>query len=450
MNGKCRLILALVFIGISIGVKAESLTYQQAVQKLNQLLAEKNYQLAYQVADEQTFEHGGLPEFDLLAGFAAFGSEHYQEAAFAFERVALEQPDSFLARFYLAQTYQKMNNLAAALNELKLLLSKPLPNEQKNRVESLISRYESVLAAKQQRWGHSFSMGVAYDSNVNSGTSEETTFFRNPLQQNQVFQILLTEGSRKSADWGYNFNYSGFYQYQINQNQKARADVSIAHFGFQELNQYRRNPFNFSFTFEQALAEGRVNGTVFTRPLRIEGQDYRTENGISALWQHNLSKYSSLLTAASHSKVEKDQVSEQDFKRTKLAATYTLVNRFIHGVTAHWYQDVSENSIYQYNDKDVMGLMYQVSMPFGSNALLSNFIMVEKHKYQAAHPWATNEYNSQITRDETLTTVTSQLSYKTSEQTSLKVHLTLQGKSSNLPMFSFNRAELGVNWHYKL
>lgn len=450
MNGNCKLILALVLVAISMGVKAESLTYKQAVQQLNQLLAEKDYQKAYQLADEQTFEHGGLPEFDLLAGFAAFGSEHFQEAAFAFERVALEQPDSFLARFYLAQTYQKMNNLAAAINELNTLLTQPLPQQQKERVENLISRFEALLSAKQQRWGHNFSVGVAYDSNVNSGTSEQTTFFRNPLQQNQVFQVILTDGSRKSDDWGYKLNYSGFYQYQLNQNQKARIDVSLAHFGFRELNQYRRNPLNLSFSFEQALESGRLNGTIYTRPLLIEGQDYRTENGASFLWQYNLTKASSLITAASYSKVTKDQVSDQDFERSKFAATYTLVNRFIHGVTAHWYQDVSENSIYQYNDKDVVGLMYQISMPLGSSMLLSNFIMVEQHKYQAAHPWATDENNAEITRDERLTTVTSQLSYKTSEHTSVKFHLTLQGKTSNLPMFSFNRAELGASWNYQL
>ena len=95
MNGNFKLIFVILFVAISMGVKAESLTYEQAVQKLNQLLAEKNYQKAYELADEQTFEHGGLPEFDILAGFAAFGSEHFQEAAFAFERVVLEQSDSF-------------------------------------------------------------------------------------------------------------------------------------------------------------------------------------------------------------------------------------------------------------------------------------------------------------------------------------------------------------------
>lgn len=450
MSGNIKLIFVILFVAISMGVKAESLTYEQAVQQLNQLLAEKNYQKAYELADEQTFEHGGLPEFDILAGFAAFGSEHYQEAAFAFERVALEQSDSFLARFYLAQTYQKMNNLAAAINELDTLLTQLLSDDQRERADSLRSRYESLLAAKNQRWGHSLSVGVVYDTNVNSGTSEQSTYFRNPLQQNQVFQVLLTEGSRKSDDWGYNLNYSGFYQYQINQNQKARADVSIAHFGFKELDQYRRNPLNLSFTFEQTLESGRVNGTAYTRPLLIEGQDYRTENGLSTLWQYNLSKNASLISALSYSEVKKDQVDDQDFNRTRLAATYTFVNQFIHGITAHWYQDVSENSLYEYNDKDVLGLMYQVSMPLGSNTLLSNFIMVEQHKFQAAHPWATDQNNTAITRDETLTTVTSQLSYKTSEHTSVKFHLTLQGKSSNLPLFSFNRAELGASWNYQL
>ena len=450
MSGKFKLILTLVFVVISSEVNAESLTYQQAVKQLDKLLALKDYQKAYEFADEQMFDHGGLPEFDLLAGFAAFGTERYQEAAFSFERVVLEQPDSFLARFYLAQTYHKMNNLAAAINELSLLVSKPLPQIQKDRAETLLSRYESLLLAKQQRWGHNFSVGVAYDSNINSGTIEKSTYFRNPLQQNQVFQVLLTDGSRKNSDMAYSFVYSGFYQYQINQNQKARADLSVGHFGFKEHNEYRRNPFNFSATFEQALTNGKVSGTVYTRPLRIKAEDFRTENGASVLWQYNLTSASSLITALSYSDVLKDQFDDQDFKRSKVAVTYTLAHRFIHGVTLHWYQDVSENSVYRYNDKDVLGLMYQLSIPLGNSMLLSNAIMVEQHEYQAFHPWATDRNNTQLTRDETLTNVTSQLLYKTSDHTSLKFHLTLQGKSSNLPMFSFNRAELGATWNYQL
>ncbi len=450
MIGNIKLVLIWVLLSISMAVCAEPMTYKDTLVKLNELLAKKDYEQAYQVADEQTFEHGGLPEFDLLAGFAAFGSEYYQEAVFAFERVVLEQPDSFLARFYLAQTYQKMNNLAAAINELDYLLSKPMAEEQQERVARLKSRFESLAESKTKKWGHSFSAGIVYDTNVNSGTTEELAYFRNPTQQEQVLPVLLTDSSQESHDWGYNFSYSAYYQHQLNQHQKIKVDAAIAHYGFVDLNQYRRNPINFSVSFEQALDQGKLNTSIYTRPLLLESQDYRTENGISMLWQQGIDKQSSFLLSGAFSRVTKDQVNDQDFNRTKLAGTYLYLTKVIHGLTLHWYQDVSDNALYQYNDKDVTGVMYQLTWPINNAMLLSSFAMVENHKYKAHHPWATTEDNQLVTRDETLTTLTSQLTYKASEDTSLKLHVTLQDKSSNLALFSFNRAEFGASWHYKL
>jgi len=456
MNGNFKLIFSILLLCISTLVKAEPLTYQQAVVKLNTLLADKDYQQAFALADELTYEHGGLPEFDLLSGFAAYGLGRYQEAVFAFERVLAEKPDSYIARFYLARTYKKLNNLAAAIKESESLLESNLPEQQRELVQDFKSSLELEVNDRARSWGHSIAVGLVVDSNVNSGTDEGSTYFRNPQQQDQVIQVALTESSRERRDTGYHVNYQAYYNHILNQNQKFKASIALGHHDYMEFSEYQRNPLNFDLTFTQSWAIGDVSLSAYTRPLLIEEQDYRTETGTNLSWKHSVTRSARVSANVSYAKVTKDQFHDlgpelnQDFKRTRLSASYMFSDSLVHGISTHWYQDVSDNASYRYNDKDVFGAMYQLSWPIDNTLLLSSYLLIEKHEYQATHPWATNADNDNISRDDTMTTLSSQLRFDMSEQVDLKLHLTLQNKSSNLPLYSFNRTEMGLTWLYKL
>lgn len=430
---------------------AQTLTYQQTVAQLNNLLKQKQYEQAYQLADNYTFEHGGLPEFDLLAGFAAYGSEHYQEAVFAFERVVLERPNSFLAHFYLAQTYRKLQNLPAAMKELDKLLVRPLLEEQRDKAQKLRDRIERQLINKKRTWGQVLSAGLFFDSNINSGAKDVDTYFRPPNAPETVVPIVeLTETSSATRDMGYSLGYQGFYQHPISQYQWFKADVGLAHFDYIEHNQFRRNPISLSLSYEHQLPNAKASVSVFTRPLLIEGQDYRVENGLHANWNQNLSKQSGISAGLSYSLVTKDENGDQDFNRVRGNVSYFYRTQIIQAVSFHGYQDVSDNSYFEFNDKNVIGGMYQITWPLSEALLVSGNLLHEQHSYQGEHPWATDESNKIYTREETLSMLSTQLSFRTTKKMTLKLNLNLQHKTSNLSLFEFNRTELGATWLYEL
>lgn len=432
-------------------VSAQSLTYTQAVDKLNSLLKAKQYTEAYEFADEHTFDHGGLPEFDLLVGFAAYGSERYQEAVFAFERVVLERPNSYLAHYYLAQTYRKLQNLPAAIRELDKLLVRPLLEEQRDKAQKLRDRIERQLINKKRTWGQTLSAGLFFDSNINSGAGNVDTYFRPPNDPDTVIPLAgLTASSSATRDIGYTLGYQGYYQHPISQYQWFKADIGLAHYDYVDHNEFRRNPINLNLTYEHQFTNAKASVSVFTRPLLIEGQDYRVENGLYTNWNQSLSKRSGISAGASYSLVTKDENGDQDFSRVRINTSYFFRTDIIQAVSLHAYQDVSDNSYFDFNDKHVFGGMYQITWPLSEVLFISGNFLHEQHSYQGEHPWATDENNKVYTREESLSMLSTQLSFRTSKKITLKLNLNLQHKTSNLSLFEFNRTELGATWYYQL
>lgn len=435
---RIHLSLGLLWLILSPAAQSQNIEYPKLLEQLNTLLTEKQYMQAFQLADEHTFDFGGLPEFDLLSGFAAYGDGKYQEAVFAFERVIIERPASFLARYYLALCYRKVNNLPAAINELDKVLIRPLLDEQREKADKLKFRIERQLVNKKRSWGHSISAGLAFDSNVNSGTSEQSIVIPN------LGEIDLFESSRETRDVGYSLSYQANYQYPISQYQWFKADIVLSHMDFLEHNEYRRNPMSFSLSYEHKFRSAKASTTAYTRPLLVEGQDYRVESGAQFSWNQELSKYAGLVAGISYSVVTKDEFGVQDFSRIKGSGSFIYKTKVIQSLTGHWHQDVSDDSLYDYNDKDVIGMMYQLTWPISDVLISNNNMLIEQHKYLGIHPLFLEK------RDETLTMFSSQLIFNSSEKIKVKLHLNVQNKSSNLKLYSFNRAELGATWQYEL
>ncbi|NVK24871.1 MAG: tetratricopeptide repeat protein [Gammaproteobacteria bacterium] len=420
--------------------------YSKVMQQLNQLLTDKNYQKAYQLADDNTYDYGGLPEFDLLTGFAAYGSGHYQEALFALERVVIEKPASVLARTYLALTYQKIHNLPAALAEVDKLLNRPLTSEQRSKAENLKQRIERQMANLKQVWGHYISGTFAYDNNINSGTYFDVISF--PIVVDGVTQgtieIDTFESSKETRDISYAVTYAANYQYPLSQYQTLKASASINHTDFYSYSEYRRNILNLGLTYSHDFTSSILNTNVFLRPLYINGSSYRNETGVGVNWNTSLSKSSGITASASHSLITKTDTDAEDISKTKLALSYVWYSNLIHSITAHTYIDSSDNAEFEHNGKTAFGAMYQLTWPITDILMSSSYYMFEQHDYDAANP-VFNEV-----RDEQLHFVSTQLIFTPAEKFSIKLFLNMQKKSSNVDLFSYNRMEIGASWQYRL
>jgi len=431
-------LLLTTLLFVSSTAYAKAMSYPDVIKQLNHLLTNKQYAAAFQLSDEYTYEYGGTPEFDLLSGFSAYGDQKYQEAVFAFERVAIEVPNSYLANFYLAQTYQKLDNLPAAVSQLELLLKKPITSGQKDKANKLLSRINNTMLNKDKTWGHSITGMLAYDNNINSGTSEDQIFIPN------FGTIDLFDSSQKTSDLTYSLNYRANYQHPISQNQSVNVNFGANYVDYLEYKEYQRLMTNFDVGYAQESKLGTISVSGFARPLWLDGTYYRAEIGASSNWKKGISQRSELMSSLSYSVISNDVNVALDLSRTRASFSYLFKSKQIHTLMAHWQQDVSDDREYFYRDKDVIGLTYQLTWPITDSIISNNSIVVEQHMYQGVHPLFLQE------QDETLSMFSSQLLFNTSDKLRLKLYLNVQDKNSNIKLYSYDRVELGASWQYKL
>lgn len=457
--------LALGTMLLSQSAMAAKPTYAELLAELNRLLSLKDYVTAYQYADQHTYEYGGEPEFDLLSGFAAYGNEKYQEAVFAFERVVLIKPSSFLARYFLAQTYEKVDNLHAAITELEKLLTRPITQVQREKSEALLRRVNRQLVERKRSWYQQFSTTMAYDNNVNSGTDKDEIYIP-ALDAN----IQLFDSAKKTQDLSYSFSYAAGYQHPLTQYQWVRVDLSANHVGFAKFNEYQRQQLGLTVSYEQELLRGQVSVSGYSRPLWLEqdveisetsgdqnnqggsviSQDldreiarFRTENGIALFFQKNTSRKTSYRAGVNYAKVIDETDGDLDLTRTKVSGAFQYKTALLHTIMLHYQQDVTDLDTLTSNDKNVIGATYQLTWPISSNIVSNSFVVYETHKYQDEHPFFKE------TRDESLMAITSQLLFNSSENLQQKLQLSYQDKNSNVELYEFDRLEISASWQYR-
>lgn len=435
-------------------VRAADLSYDAVLDELNFLLEQKDYESAYQLAELYSEQHGGDSNFDLLLGFSAYGSKRYQEAVFAFERVAVLQPNNFNGRFFLAQSYGKLKNYAAAEHEVKKLQLGILSEKQALNLANLQRRIERNKLSRQRAWSHQVGVNLSYDSNVNSGTDQDTIEIPN------FGEIALFDSARATSDSGYHLNYNGSYHHPLDQKRSIRANFSAEHFGYAEHSQFQRQQLGLNVAYQHKLSFATVSFSAFTRPLWLEQEVksdslddlttepkrevalYRTETGIGGALSQTLKQKFAINAGSQISYMRNSVNPELDFIRFKITGGVQYRSRLFHAFNVHWYQDANSDD-YGYNDRSVTGFMYLITIPINDKLSNTNYVMYESHGYDAAHPLFG------VIREESLIAASSRLSYQYSKHQQFKLQLNVQQKDSNVELFNFDRFELSVGWQYR-
>ncbi|MBU2883639.1 hypothetical protein KO525_10545 [Psychrosphaera sp. B3R10] len=451
-----RLVVVFVIFLLPLASQARSeiLPYPDVLDELNYLLTNKDYESAYQTAELFAFDYGGEADFDLLLGFAAYGSQRFQEAVFAFERVSVLRPKVFIGRFFLAQSYNKLGNYAAALAELEKLKKLTLTAEQQNKISSLSSTINRNALSRKTVWYHIVGANLSLDSNINSGTDQDSILIPD------LGEIVLFESAKATSDTGYNLSYMGGYQHPIDQNQAIKIDVAASHYGFVENNQFQRQQLALNIALVQDWSFGQVSYSGYTRPLWLE-QDvktdtiddltsepkrevslYRVETGAGIGFKQKVNKQVNYRFGANVSFVANQISPELDFSRIKLAAGVQYKSKMLHTLNLHYTNDSASDSDYGYNDKSTIGLIYQIALPVMDKVMSSSYVMYESHSYDLQHPIF------KAVRSESIIAASSQLNYQYSEHQQFKLQLNIQQKDSNVELFNFNRVETVMGWQY--
>ncbi len=130
----------------------------------------------YTLAKQHLFEGEGDPRFDLFYGLAAIDSGSTSEGVFALERVLTAQPNNHQARLGLVRGYYDLEQYGRSRQELQTLLDSSPPDDIRKQAE----RYEDITnrraAGSLASGGFYAEFGVGFDNNINGGASDRGVY----------------------------------------------------------------------------------------------------------------------------------------------------------------------------------------------------------------------------------------------------------------------------------
>jgi hypothetical protein len=417
----------------------------QSINQLKKYLDAKEYKQAFVLADQLSYDLAGEVEFDFLAGLAAYGAGKYHEAVFAFERVVILQPLSFRGRYYLASSYQKVDNLGAALNELDALL-----DSQKRGVVftdeqiSQISLKHSYLYKKNSDLKRNFyqyiTLAIGSDNNINSGSS---------LDNVELFDgtvIPLFDSSKAISDSTLLARYHGDYVHNINQNQSLKFDLTVQQTQYQSNSDQNRSLIDAKVSYKYRVSpDTLLNIGAGTIPFWLAGDRYITQNSVFAGWQQKITRNSNFGFNGIYADVDHHIYESLDLERYQLNTYYRYAKGVQHLFILNTYQDKNKFGL-KFNNKTSVGLTYVLDYPIYQKFTGNLMLMHEQQQYDGLNTF--NEYS-----DSSLNMIASRFSYTGFSEQVLQLQLSYQNKNvesdlASMKIYEYHRFEANVKWKY--
>ena len=283
--------------------------------QLKDYLLAKKFTQAYDYSKSLEAELAGELSYDFLSGLAAFGTKRYQSAIFSFERVVINDPSSFEGRYYLALSYQKVDNLHAAVTEFEILLdntstAKSLTSVQIDQVERQLQAVKKQLVNRMRRWSNDIAFSVGSDSNINSGSAQDDI----TLPDGTV--IPLFDSSKEIADESFSVKFHSRYQHPLSQFQSLYFDFSAQEKNYFNHSEYDRKMFRFAVKYKHAMVDDSSWYVgLSTVPLWFSNEKYRTEEALTFGWQQPIDNTSQYGVNGLISNVENFVYEGLDFNR---------------------------------------------------------------------------------------------------------------------------------------
>ena len=162
----CRLLVAALLLGASIGVLAADDTLLSA----KAMLDARNAQGAYDLLVPLQSERAGEPEYDYLLGVAALDVGRNTEAVFALERVLAVQPGNAPARAQIARAYFNLKETDTAKREFETVKAQGVPAEAQATINSYLDAINQITDAEGFSARFFVELIGGYDTNINGAT----------------------------------------------------------------------------------------------------------------------------------------------------------------------------------------------------------------------------------------------------------------------------------------
>ncbi len=408
---------------------------------------------AYELLLPHEFERSGEVHFDYLLGISALDSGKPDKATLAFERVLAVDPNFAGARLDMARAYYQLGDLERAKTEFNTVMRQNPPEMARATIQKYLNAIRAQEQARKTRVTAYFEEALGHDSNVNGATSQAQIPV--PAFGNLVFTLNPT--SLKTAD-----SYGSF-----------AGGAEVTHLLGEALGIYagadarmrghvKQNTFNSVDLAAHAGVFYNQEGD--TVRLGISGDQYRLgqgykvnrdTSGLSLEWRHPAGPADQLAIFG--------QFTQNRFITNAMEPQNH--NLFLFGES--WLHVLAEGKSSVFGSffggresavAPVTTLNPNGGRPDGNKALFGlraggQLTLNEAWDCFGGIGWQRGKYNRQnlaflITRNDQLWDVSVGANWHVDKAWTFKPQISVSRNSSNIPIYSFSRADVSVALHY--
>jgi len=412
------------------------------IEQLNLLVAQGQFQQAYNLGQENLFDLEGEAEFDFLYGLAALESGRPDEAVFAFERIAYIYTDQQRVRLELARAYFMSNNLAAS----ELLFNEVLATDPGPNVSTNILAFLDLIEQRQSAVNSTFTWyinsNIGSDTNINSAT--ELGIIGTPIGD-----VELSDSGQSIdddfMDIGTGFNYN----YPFNKNRSA-----FVRGNYNQHNNFSTNAFDLDVLVGEggyALISDNVRFSLSGRLQRVDldSQEFQTSSSLIGTWQRNAGNGWSQGITAAYTAVRYDNSSNPDNNLRDINQVLVSGNlgkasgRFLHNVSVYYGDEKAQRSAGDNNAQVFYGIAFSEQIQFRPGHIPYFRISFHKSENSSVAP----VFNI-IREDDTFSTSLGWI-WQFSRNINITTDVTYTDNDSNIDLYAYSRVKFQTGLRYQ-
>lgn len=436
-----HLALALFSLGMAGQVLAAD-NEDEIIQQLNMLVAQGQFQQAYELAEDNLFDLEGEAEFDFLYGLAALETGNPDEAVFAFERIAYVYPDQQRVKLELARAYFMSNNLTASeqlFNEV--LATNPGPNVS-NNIRGFLDLIEQRQNAVSSTFSWFVNSNIGSDSNINSAT--ELGVISTPIGD-----VELSPSGQSIDDDFMDIGGGVNYNHPFNKNSSAYARAN-----YNKHNNFSTSEFDLDVMAGEAgyaLIRDNVRMTLSGRLQRVnlDSTKFQTSSSLLGGWQRNAGDgwtqgFTAAYTAVRYNGATNPDNKLRDVNQFLMSGSIGKASgRFLHNVSIYYGDEDARQAAGKNNAQSFYGIAFSEQFQFKPGHIPYFRISFHKSDNKAVAP----VFN--IKRgDDTFSTSLGWI-WQINNNLNLTTDLTYTENDSNIDLYGYNRLKYQTGLRYQ-
>ncbi len=405
------------------------------IEKILTLISQDKPEQAYQEAQLLLADNEGDIDFDYAFGLAAHASKRFHHAIFAFERVIKNKPNWLTARYALAMSYFSAGNINAAEFELKQIQSLSKVEDFPNLAKYLRAIGE-VRSSRGGQFKHHIELGLATDSNGNSGIDDDIVFI--PV----LGSINLFDSNQELDDNFIQAQWQTRYLKPLDLNTSwfALSNISYAH--YQEYSHLSRTFVDVIAGWQTKTKSSHYLVNTFYQPLWLDDDKYLDYFGLNgeisrAIGKNNDWGASGTLAQISH---ELDDLDKNQFM---LSLWYQQeYKQFNYRLTMSAGREDSDKN-FEHLGRDFTGIDISVSGSVASRDLLKVQLSYMSSSYHEIHPLFLDE------RSDSMFKTKLNYQYYIDQNWAWFLSLSYLYNKSNLDLYEYDRSLFSTSFRYQ-